>query len=93
MRVSQFWLKTTLTATMILLGIGLYYMDPEFFPRLFHLSLRGDMQGTIAYLQSFGEKAAWISFFLLVMLNVLGFLPNIFLLVANGFFLDLCRVF
>ena len=89
MRGSQLWLKTALTATIIILGLGIYSLDPEFFPRLFSLSLRGDMEGAIAYLQSFGEKAAWISFFLLVMLNVLGFLPNIFLLVANGFLFGL----
>jgi uncharacterized membrane protein YdjX (TVP38/TMEM64 family) len=89
MRVSQFWFKIALTAITILLGFGIYYKDPEFFPRLFALSVRGDLQGTIEYLQSFGTKAAWISFLLLIILNVLGFLPNIFLLVANGYLFGL----
>lgn len=76
-------------ATMGLVGIGIHWMDPEFFPMLISLSSQGDVQGTVKYLRSFGAEAAWISFFLLVIINLLGFLPNIFLLIANGFLFGL----
>lgn len=82
--MSHFWFKVSLAATLVLAGLGIYWMSPEFFPKLFSLSATGDVQGTVEYLRSFGVKAAWISFFLLIVINMLGFLPNIFLIVANG---------
>ena len=83
--ISYLWYKIALSTALILIGLGIYWMDPAFFPRAFSLSVRGDIQGTVEYLRSFGVKAAWVSLLLLTIINMLGFLPNIFLIVANGF--------
>jgi uncharacterized membrane protein YdjX (TVP38/TMEM64 family) len=87
--MSQIRYKGVLLAILVLFGIGIKWLCPEFFPRLFALSIMGDVHGAVEYLRSFGAKAALISFFLLVIINLLGFLPNIFLLVANGFLFGL----
>lgn len=86
---SFFWYKVALLATLGFAGLGIHWLDPGFFPMLVSLSSRGDVQGAVEYLRSFGAKAALISFFLLVIINLLGFLPNVFLLVANGFLFGL----
>lgn len=44
----------------------------------------GDLKGTIAYLKTFGVYAAFMSFFIDVVINVVGFLPSIFISTANG---------
>ncbi len=41
-------------------------------------------QGTIAYLKTFGVYAVFMSFFIDVVINVVGFLPSIFISTANG---------
>lgn len=87
--VSYFRYKVALLATLGFAGLVIHWRDPGFFPLLMSLSSRGDVQGAVEYLRSFGVKAALISFFLLVIINLLGFLPNIFLLVANGFLFGL----
>lgn len=42
------------------------------------------MRGTIAYLHSFGIYAVFMSFFIDVVINIVGFLPSIFISTANG---------
>ena len=77
--------RASWAGVLFLLGLGIYWIDPELFPTLFFLSVHGDVQGAVAYLKSFGVWAMAVSFLLLVVINVLGFLPNVFLLIANGF--------
>ena len=62
----------------------IYYLNPEFYSKLWILSISGDIDGTVKYLQSFGVWAIVISFILDVLINVAGFLPSIFLSTANG---------
>lgn len=83
--MSQAKFRGALAGGLLLAGLALHWQAPAFFPTLFSLSVRGDVPGAVAYLQSFGGQAKVISFFLLVVINVLGILPNVFLLVANGF--------
>ena len=42
------------------------------------------MHDTIHYLRSFGVYAVFVSFFIDVVINVVGFLPSIFISTANG---------
>lgn len=68
---------------VLLLGL-VNLINPEFYPTIYHLSRSGDLNGTIAYLRSFGIYAALISFFIDVVINLVGFLPSIFISTANG---------
>lgn len=68
---------------VLLLG-GIEMLYPGFYYTVWHLVVQGDIAGTIDFLRSFGVSAMVVSFLLLVLINALGFLPNIFLLAANG---------
>lgn len=68
---------------MLLLG-GIEMVYPGFYSTVWHLVVQGDIAGTIEFLRSFGVRAMVVSFLLLVFINGVGFLPNIFLLAANG---------
>lgn len=75
-----------LIAFLLLLFIlaFIHYFLPDFFGRVWNLSINGDIDGTIEYLRSFGVWAMVVSFFLDILINALGFLPSIFLSTANG---------
>ncbi len=66
----------------LLLAIHLY--DPSFYPTVWRLSRTGDFNGTVEYLRSFGVWAMGVSFLIDVLINIVGFLPSIFLSAANG---------
>ena len=87
--MARLWFKVALLGILALIGLGIHQWNAGFFPTVFSLSVHGDIHGTVVYLKSFGIWAMVISFCLLVIINVLGFLPNIFLLVANGFLFGL----
>jgi len=87
--MARLWFKIALLGILALIGLGIHRWNAGFFPTVFALSVHGDIHGTVIYLKSFGIWAMVISFCLLVIINVLGFLPNIFLLVANGFLFGL----
>lgn len=80
----QAWIQGFTVFFLFLLMGGIYAADPSFYPTVFELSKTGDMDGTIRYLSSFGIWAAAVSFFIDVMINILGFLPSIFISAANG---------
>ncbi len=69
---------------MVLLLVAIHFVDPLFYPTVYRLSSEGDLAGTIHYLKSFGIYAALISFFIDVVVNIVGFLPSIFISTANG---------
>ena len=70
---------------LLLLAIGAaYYSRPEVWHRIFNLLLSGDLGEIIDYIRSFGPYAMLLSFFLIVFINMVAVLPNIFLLAANG---------
>lgn len=69
---------------LIALFVGIYFINPDFYSTVYHLSSEGNLKGTIAYLKSFGIYAALISFVIDVLINLVGFLPSIFLSTANG---------
>ena len=73
-----------LLTILILVFALIHFLDPTFYPTIWHLSQTGDMKGTIEYLKGFGIYAAFMSFFIDVVINIVGFLPSIFISTANG---------
>ena len=76
--------RLSVLALLILVLAAIHFFDPTFYPTIYHLSKDGDLRGTIAYLHSFGIYAAFMSFFIDVVINIVGFLPSIFISTANG---------
>ena len=72
-----------LSLFLLVLG-GIHFMDPAFYPTVYQLSKSGDLGGTITYLRGFGVYAVFVSFFIDVVINIVGFLPSIFISTANG---------
>lgn len=68
---------------LALFGV-IHLLVPGFFATMARLSTGGNMQDIVAFLQSFGLWAVFVSFFFDVLINALGFLPSIFLSTANG---------
>lgn len=78
------WIQGTAVLLLVLLLGVIYAADPSFYATIVELSRTGDMDGTIRYLSSFGIWAAAVSFFIDLIINILGILPSIFISAANG---------
>lgn len=61
-----------------------YWINPEPLRKISQLLLTGDIAGSIDYIRSFGPYAALVSFGIIVFINTVAVLPNIFILAANG---------
>lgn len=59
-------------------------MLPDFYRTVWDLSMSGNMEGTIEYLRSFGVWAIAVSMVIDIVINIVGFLPSIFISTANG---------
>lgn len=77
-------IKIFLLGLFVILLTALHLLIPEFYPTLWQLAVSGDVHGAVKFLQSFGSGAIVVSFFVLVVFNTVGFLPNFFLFAANG---------
>ena len=73
----------TLLLLLFLLFLS-YYMNPGPWQKIFALLLSGDLTNIIDYIRSFGPYAMLISFLMIVLINIVAVLPNIFFLAANG---------
>ena len=73
-----------LLALLILSLVSIHFFAPDFYPTIWHLTRRHDLPGLIDYLQGFGVWAVFVSFFIDVVINIVGFLPSIFISTANG---------
>jgi uncharacterized membrane protein YdjX (TVP38/TMEM64 family) len=63
--------------------ISSYIMKPDWF-HIIQLLFRGDIMGSIEFIRSYGPYAVLVSFLLVVFINTVAVLPNIFILAANG---------
>lgn len=70
-------------ALLVILG-GIHLVLPDFYATVWDLSMSGNMEGTIDYLRSFGIWAIAISMIIDIVINIVGFLPSIFISTANG---------
>lgn len=73
-----------LLALLILSLVSIHFFAPDFYPTIWHLTRRHDLPELIDYLQGFGVWAVFVSFFIDVVINIVGFLPSIFISTANG---------
>lgn len=71
-------------AAILLLIVGLYVAAPKTARTLFNLMFHGSATEFIEHLRSLGNSAMWVSMALIIVINILGVLPNIFILTANG---------
>lgn len=76
--------RLSLLGLMILALSGIHWLAPGFYPTVWTLTEEKDLDGLIVYLQSFGVWAVFVSFFIDVVINIVGFLPSIFISTANG---------
>lgn len=63
---------------------GIHVLIPDFYYTVWNLSVSGNLEGTIAYLRSFGIWAVVVSMVIDIVINIVGFLPSIFISAANG---------
>lgn len=71
-------------ALLIIVLAGIELVIPHFYHTIWRLSVDGDIGGTIHYLRSFGYGAVFMSMLIDIIINILGFLPSIFISTANG---------
>lgn len=76
--------RLILLGAMVLALASIQLFAPTFYPTIIHLTQSRDLDGLIVYLRSFGIWAVFISFFIDVVINIVGFLPSIFISTANG---------
>ena len=56
--------RIALFGVLLLVLVGVHFVDPSFYPTIYQLSMDGDLKGTIAYLKTFGVYAVFMSFFI-----------------------------
>ncbi len=67
------------------IGLSLiYFVNPAPWEQIARLLLSGDLAAIIDYIRSFGTYAMLVSIMIVIFINVVAVLPNIFLLAANG---------
>lgn len=76
--------RLILLAVLVLSLGAIHLIAPDFYPTILRMIREQDLEGLIAYLQSFGVWAVFVSFFIDVVINIVGFLPSIFISTANG---------
>ena len=76
--------RLILLAVLVLSLGAIHLIAPDFYPTILRMIREQELEGLIAYLQSFGVWAVFVSFFIDVVINIVGFLPSIFISTANG---------
>ena len=84
MQIKESQVKYIGLALLVLVLAGIHIALPDFYTTIWRLSTEGDLQGAIVYLQSFGYWAVAVSVIIDVIINIVGFLPSIFISTANG---------
>lgn len=76
--------RVFILAVLTICILLIYVMNPEPLRKITQLLFTGDMGESIAYIRSFGPYAILVSFGIIVFVNSVAILPNIFILAANG---------
>ncbi len=85
MKNTREWIvKAVLSLALILLIVMIHVLNPAFFPQLRHVLLSGNIHEIAMYIRSYGDWAMFFSFWLVVIVNALGFLPAIIFSTANA---------
>lgn len=77
-------IKLSAVLLIFCLVIIIYLLNPAFFKELWQVISSGDMQQTSDYINSFGSWAMFFSFWLVVLVNAIGFPPAIIFSAANA---------
>lgn len=77
-------IKVLLAAVLVGTFVGLYFLVPGFYSKLFSMMAAGDIDEIVDFINSFGAAAILVAFLLDVLVNSLSVLPTIFLSTANG---------
>ncbi len=83
-RISETHIKLFFFVLLLAVLGGIHLILPDFYETVWDLSTSGNMDGTIEYLRSFGVWAIVISMIIDIVINIVGFLPSIFISTANG---------
>ncbi|MCI1821202.1 MAG: TVP38/TMEM64 family protein [Megasphaera sp.] len=83
-KLNENHIKAIFFIGLLLVLAGIYAAIPDFYSTVWELSVSGNMHGTIAYLRSFGIWAMLVSMIIDIVINIVGFLPSIFISTANG---------
>lgn len=82
--LSETHIKILFFVLLIAVLGGIHIVLPDFYQTVWELSISGNMDGTIDYLRSFGVWAMVVSMIIDIVINIVGFLPSIFISTANG---------
>lgn len=82
--ISETHIKILFFILLIAVLGGIHLVLPDFYATVWQLSISGNMHGTIEYLRSFGIWAIAVSMIIDIVINIVGFLPSIFISTANG---------
>lgn len=88
-QIHETHIKIAFFAMLLIMLAAIYVAIPDFYSTVWQLSTSGNMQGTIDYLRSFGVWAVLVSMIIDIVINIVGFLPSIFISTANGVLLAL----
>lgn len=83
-QIHETHIKIAFFAMLLIMLAAIYVAIPDFYSTVWQLSTSGNMQGTIDYLCSFGGWAVLVSMIIDIVINIVGFLPSIFISTANG---------
>ncbi|MCQ5334022.1 TVP38/TMEM64 family protein, partial [Megasphaera massiliensis] len=83
-RIHETHLKIDLFLALLIIFGGIHLLIPDLYATDWDLSMSGNLHGTIDYLRSFRGWAFFISMIINIVINVVGFLPSIFISTANG---------
>ncbi|MDU4959508.1 MAG: TVP38/TMEM64 family protein [Sporomusaceae bacterium] len=77
-------LKAGLAVLLLVAAVLVHWLDPALYGTLWRLLTSGNIEAIAAALRSYGLWAIAVSALLNTIINILGFLPSIFLSTANG---------
>lgn len=80
----EWMIKIIAVALLVLLGVIVHIVDPSFYATMHRIILSGDMNIISDTLRGYGPWALLVSFYLIVVVNMLGFLPSILFSTANA---------
>ena len=80
----EVWIKFGAAALLMAGGGLVHWVNPDLYPKLGYLLTSGDIDAITELLRSYGMWAMVVSMVIDILINVLGFLPSIFISTANG---------
>lgn len=83
-RKAELWLKVWVTALLIVGAGTVQWLNPAVYSQMIYLLTSGDIEAIQDVLRSYGTWAMVVSMAIGILINVLGFLPSIFISTANG---------